>query len=299
MEDRQRPIETVYRSRDKKACFEQTLVLEAAGIRHEIQREADEFVVLVAVADGERARAELAAYAHENLDRPIRVEVLPRHTGAWLGVYGFVALLLVADILKNRNVLGWGWFDAGRAQAELIRQGQWWRTVTALTLHADAAHLIGNIIVGSLFGLFAAQLLGPGLAWLCVLTAGAGGNALDALVRPPEHTSIGASTAVFAALGLVASYAWTRRRHLNLSAPMRWAPIVGGVILLGYLGTGGARTDVFAHVAGFGCGALLGAIFGQFGDHLVLTTRGQSALGLIALAIVVLAWAAALSLGRT
>ena len=100
--------------------------------------------------------------------------------------------------------------DAGR-----VRDGEWWRTLTAMTLHVDAEHLIGNLLFGAAFGLIAGHLLGNGLAWCSIVAAGALGNVVDALLHPAAHTAIGASTAVFATLGLWAAYVWRRRRELE------------------------------------------------------------------------------------
>jgi len=98
------------------------------------------------------------------------------------------------------------------------------------------------------FGLLAGQLLGPGVAWASVLAAAAAANLLNAFIQPATHTSVGASTAVFATLGLLAAYAWRRRRDQGDRWAYRWAPLIAGVILLGFTGAGGERTDVLAHL---------------------------------------------------
>ena len=79
------------------------------------------------------------------------------------------------------------------------------------------------------------------------------------MVQPPEHSAIGASTAVFGALGLVAvlmskyqASVWTRRAR-------RWVPVAAGFMLLAFLGIQGERIDVGGHIAGFVAGCLLGA----------------------------------------
>ena len=130
--------------------------------------------------------------------------------------------------------------------------------MTSLTLHADIEHLSGNLFFGALFGVLVTQILGSGVGWLAILLAGFGGNAVNALVQPAIHRSLGASTAVFGALGLLVGYEWLRRRQVALPAVRRWAPPVLGAFLLGWLGFGGENTDVLAHVFGFGCGVLLG-----------------------------------------
>ena len=295
MESRQQPVEAIYRSGIKKECLTRALVLEAAGIGCEAHAKAGECTLVVAPSDAARARAELDAYARENRGWPTVAAALPQRAGGWVGVLGYAAVLLLVAIIEHRDMFAADWFAAGKTHAGLIRHGQWWRAITALTLHADLAHLVANIVIGGLIGLFAGQLLGSGLAWVSILMAGAAGNLLNAWIRQPGHTSVGASTAVFAALGIAAAYAWKRRRHMQASRLARWAPLVGGVVLLGYLGTGGARTDVLAHVTGFLSGVLLGTLYGKLGDRAVLARGVQFLLGVGALAILALAWTLALA----
>ncbi len=287
---------TIYRSGREEDCRERTLVLQAVGTEHEVRRESDEFTIAVATADAARSRAELDAYTMENRGwRSARPAALPRADG-WNGVLGFVAVLSLMAVLQQRHAFDVDWFAVGKTQAGLIRQGEWWRTVTALTLHADLEHVLSNLIIGGLVGLFAGQSLGSGLAWCSILIAGGLGNLFNAWVRPPEHTSVGASTAVFAALGLLAANAWRQGRTLRTSRLERWAPIVGGVLLLSFLGTGGGRTDVAAHVFGFLCAIPFGALCGKLGVGAVSRPRAQFLFGLAALTILAFAWALALNL---
>ena len=101
--------------------------------------------------------------------------------------------------------------------------------LTALTLHGDMLHLLSNLAFGALFGYPAARLFGPGVAWLLILVGGALAYGIDALLHPPQHYLLGASTAVFTALGLIAAYGW--RRHLRDWSPwMRNAsPLLAGI----------------------------------------------------------------------
>lgn len=295
MERRDSPLEPIHHSGDRAACFEYALVLKSAGIPHEVRAASGAFTVFVMTQDVERAQAELDAYARENQETPAAALAIHHHGGGWGGVTGYAAVVLLVAVFERQGLFGLDWSEAGRTNAGLILSGAWWRTVTALTLHADISHLLANTLIGGMFGLFAGQLLGSGLAWSSILTAGALGNLLNACIRKPTHTSIGASTAVFAALGMVAAYAWVRRRHLHTDKLKRWAPLVGGVVLLSYFGAGGVRTDVAAHVAGFFVGLLVGAIYGKLGDRLVLSGRVQVVLGILTLGIVAVAWAVALT----
>ena len=96
------------------------------------------------------------------------------------------------------------WFEHGSADAQRMMAGEWWRAVTALTLHADAPHLLGNAVASALVMTAVCQRLGPGVGMWLLLLAGAGGNALTAIAHGSDHVSVGASTAIFGAIGILA-----------------------------------------------------------------------------------------------
>lgn len=166
--------------------------------------------------------------------------------------------------------------------------------MTALGLHADPGHLISNFAFGSLLSLLLAQLLGAGLAWLVILLGGACGNALNALLHPAAHTAVGASTAILAALGILAALTWRRRAPLWPHGLRRWLSLAAGVMLLAYLGFGGERTDIGGHVAGFAAGIVLGAGLACAGDRVPQGASVQWIFGIAALALFALAWLLAL-----
>jgi rhomboid protease GluP len=149
------------------------------------------------------------------------------------------------------NTLG---ADAGK-----ILDGDLYRCVTALLLHADWVHLLGNLVALTLFGTVVAVSYGWGMGWLLILSGGAAGNLITALWYQQYHLSVGASTAVFAGVGLC-SVLNLRLRALSGSRSWRsWMPLAGGVALLGFLGTS-PRSDLMAHLAGFLSGLALGWI---------------------------------------
>jgi membrane associated rhomboid family serine protease len=150
------------------------------------------------------------------------------------------------------------WVSLGNAQAAKILEGEWWRLVTALTLHADWAHLSSNLAIGGIFVVFLCRELGSGLAWSLLLGAGALGNLVNAFLQPANHRSVGASTAVFGAVGILAAISFVRNRR-NLRK--RWMlPVASALALLALLGTEGKNTDLGAHLFGFIYGGCLGLI---------------------------------------
>jgi rhomboid protease GluP len=191
----------VGRSKTLADASQQALVLAAVGIECHLMRTDRAVGLYVASTDVEQAVQELACYEREN--PPSGQQPLParpaRH--AIDAALAYCAVLLFFFGAERRHALSVDWAAIGAAQAGLIRDGAWWRTLTALSLHADPLHLMSNLASGVIFGIFVAQLLGSGLAWLTILVAGALGNTLNALLQSPEHTAIGASTAIFDAVG--------------------------------------------------------------------------------------------------
>ncbi|MCX8497670.1 MAG: rhomboid family intramembrane serine protease [Akkermansiaceae bacterium] len=139
---------------------------------------------------------------------------------------------------------------------------EWWRCFTALFLHADLSHLVGNLVGGVVMGTLVSKALGSLRGWGLILGCGTLGNAFTAWITYPQpFISIGASTAVFAGLGILSGLGIAEM--LGQRERMSWmrifAPLLGGIILLGWLGGGHElHTDVLGHVFGFGAGAAAG-----------------------------------------
>jgi membrane associated rhomboid family serine protease len=125
--------------------------------------------------------------------------------------------------------------------------------------------LLGNLLFGVVAGLAAGRLLGPGVAWASILGAGALANYTEILIAPAAHRAVGASTAVFAALGLLAGLAWRQRLSLRERRWYAWAPLIAGVCLLTLLGAGNGRVDVLGHALGFLFGLGIGWIYARSG----------------------------------
>jgi rhomboid protease GluP len=180
------------------------------------------------------------------------------------------------------------WLEQGRADAAKIMDGEIWRTVTALTLHSDPAHVLGNVIFGAPFIIMVCSSLGMGLGWLCIILAGALGNYINAWIMAPTHLSIGFSTSVFAAVGIMSINAI---KHSRLSATNA---IVLGLALLALLGVGGENTDLGAHLFGLLAGFFLGWLVMIFMDTVENVSRVDFLFGLTAILLVVESWLIAL-----
>jgi membrane associated rhomboid family serine protease len=284
----------VWRGGERAEADRLALVLAAVGIPAMIALSAEGWVLLVPAGQADPARAQLEAYAAENAAPAPASPPAGRPAAAdpTTGLLAAAAILFFLDAAAGRGLSGVDWWGAGIADAGAILGGELWRAVTALGLHSGFDHLGGNLLFGALFvGLLAGET-GTGLAFLLVLLGGTAGNLANAVLRGAGHASVGASTAVFAALGILAVRGWLGRR--DLSGLRRLAPLGGGILLLAWLGFSGERTDIGAHVLGFASGALLALPLARLPAHVTASRRVQTACAGAALALFALAWAVAL-----
>ena len=211
---------------------------------------------------------ELLTYDREQ-EQPVivasRHDELFRYPPGW-GVYALWLSAVVLTFLRQAEdplLVG----RAASSSTGLIDHGEWWRPFTALFLHADAPHLVGNLLSGLFFGTLVARSIGPWRAWALILLCGTLGNTLtSALTYPESFVSLGASTAVFGALGILTGLGFVSMLRVRIRLP--WAkitaPLFAGIILLGWLGGGshGGNTDVLGHVFGFASGLGAGLLSG-------------------------------------
>jgi membrane associated rhomboid family serine protease len=276
---------------------ERGLVAAALDRVYCVRREGREFVLYVDAKAQEEIARELAIFEAERLERaddlaraarPLpKIETLSLFIAAWV-----MSMFWVAQNYAPRALIERGEADSAR----IFFNGEWWRTATALTLHGDVSHLAANLVTGLLFAAFVLPQLGTGLTWLGIVLTGVLGNFVNAwFYRNEAHFSIGASTAVFGALGLLVGGEFMERsRH---AATRAWwhlvLPLGAGLALLAYLGVGDEhekRTDYMAHLFGFAAGVALGlpAALARLREH---TPRWlQHVAGGLALAALAGAW---------
>jgi membrane associated rhomboid family serine protease len=286
---------SIFRAAHRRPCEDRALVLGAMQIEHRVIELPDGCHLLVPQAISGAAREQLRMYEVENPPRAAAVWPGAPPARGVPGILTYVAVIGLMFAVQHGYLWGMNWSAAGEVVAGRIRNGEWWRAVTALTLHADGGHVAGNMVFGAFFGYLAGQYLGSGIAWFAVLGAAAAGNVANAWLQLPAHRSLGASTAVFAALGLVAAHIWTISRRFDLSWARRWAPVVGAVALLAYTGTGDERTDIVAHLAGFVAGAVAGAALGVPKPETTSRSSRQLLAGMLCLLLVATSWWRALT----
>ena len=271
-------------SNDFRRAMDLSLVLDQEGIPHEVRRLDDGHWGLV-IDDPDAARAEgaVAAFERENPPQVRRFRpALHPITGAVASGVSFAVALVGMYLRTGPESASSPWFQRGSADAAAILRGEWWRSITALTLHADAGHVAGNAVLGGLLLALLARSVGPGVASALMLLSGAAGTVAAAGLIRHDFVSIGASTAVFGVLGALAALPRESRRV--------WMPVVGGLALLALLGTS-KRADVAGHLCGFVAGVLAGAAASLLPP---LRNRvAQGCLAVVTASIPVVAWLAA------
>ncbi|MGD9949424.1 MAG: rhomboid family intramembrane serine protease [Desulfobulbus sp.] len=233
------------------------LVLEAVGIDYYLQEHDKK--LWVAESDVAAAVEQLHLYHQENLNWP-PVEKLPEphpQVPPTVLVMGALALFF---FITGRWTTHNPWFVHGAVDALAVGRGEWWRLITGLTLHADMVHLLGNCCLGGVLVHLLSRSIGYGLTWILLIGTGALGNWCNVVVRQSAHFSVGFSTAVFAAVGILSGIQVFR--HRNPFWKDLVLPLGAGIALLALLGTEGEKTDLGAHLFGFFAGICSGLLLG-------------------------------------
>jgi len=278
------------------------LALEARYLPCRIEPCATGWCLLVPAERFDAAHKELLLFEEENRNWPPHPP--PANTLVENTLATFSVLILLATFHNltqlDASLFGYGtvdWTAIGNAHSARILDGEWWRLVTALTLHADWLHLFSNLALGAIFIVSLCRELGSGLAWSLLLGSGVLGNLANALLQLPDHRSVGASTVVFGAVGILAALNLLRNRsYLQRRWPL---PAAAALALLALLGTEGKQTDLGAHLFGF----IFGMGLGLAGGYLV-ERRGRpgtlvnAMLALTCAVVVAASWWAALAFGR-
>ena len=289
-------LSVVFTHRSNQACIERQFVLQSRGINSQIIATQDEFALVVDSRYENQALYEMTSYVDENIinapkpetNEPAPLKFIP-------ALLGYAWVLIVVSIVAGFSLLGADWYVQGRIDAGQISQGQWWRLVTALTLHANGQHLMSNMGFGLLFLYYSSRYLGYGLASLAMLLSGILGNVINVYMHGSTHYSIGASTAVFGVLGVLSAYVWKQRYFSQATWSKRLGPIFGGIALLAFTGTSGENTDIGAHLWGFVSGLLIGWLCAQYYGKIPLHKNIQTGYALTGLGLIIMSWMIAIS----
>ena len=133
-----------------------------------------------------------------------------------------------------------------------VFQGVYWQLFTSMFVHANIAHLAGNMLFLLIFGLRGEEMFSLPEFLLVYFLGGLTGNLLSLWLLPLNVPSVGASGAIFALFGAVAVYS---RRSISQS-------IIGALIYAFFLFiiSSGPGVNIFAHFGGLVAGLLIGYV---------------------------------------
>jgi rhomboid protease GluP len=138
----------------------------------------------------------------------------------------------------------------GQVNALVIYYGQYYQLFTSMFVHANIAHIAGNMLFLLIFGLRGEEMFSLPEYLSIYFLGGLTGNLLSLLLLPLDVPSVGASGAIFAMFGACTIYA---RRSVRQS-------IIGALIyaLFLLLLSSGLEVNNFAHIGGLVTGLLIG-----------------------------------------
>ncbi len=241
--------------------FEHSIVMLAMGETCWLVSTDRGHHLLVELAALDTARRQLAQFDRErigwppppSIDHAPRSKRVPLSPLVWL--VGVCAMYWAQG--ERPGMTEAGLLDARR----VFGHGEWYRSWTALWLHADIGHLVSNAASGWMVFSAVVMTFGWRASWPLIASSAIAGNlATVALHASTDYRSLGASTAVFAALGLLVGRAvrvMSRSGHPHRLRTLL-TPLFAGFIVLSLYGVGGVQVDVLAHAMGFGAGLLFG-----------------------------------------
>jgi rhomboid protease GluP len=138
----------------------------------------------------------------------------------------------------------------GQVNELLLYYGYYYQLLTSMFVHANIAHIGGNMLFLLIFGLRSEEMFSLPEYLAIYLLGGLSGNLLSLLLLPLTVPSVGASGAIFALFGATAVYA---RRSVSQS-------IIGALVYAFFLLllSSGPDVNIFAHLGGLGTGLLIG-----------------------------------------
>ncbi len=260
-------LEQLYKHLTQNQVNTYGLVLSSQGVSYFVTKDARGWEIWVEESVRDYAYNIITQYIAENQHPPEpKTKEAPEYKNTYIGVW--MSLLLIGCHFRADM---YGRFDQivreYGASAAAILDGEIYRTMTSLMLHSDYMHLAGNVAGIFIFGTAVGSIAGSGVGSLMILATGILGNYANAVLFQYGHTSIGASTAVFGAVGIAAAYQFYTKIKAGKQRMKAWLPLAGGLALLGFLGAG-KRADLTAHLFGFIAGIGLGLIYALFRHHL-------------------------------
>jgi rhomboid protease GluP len=248
-------------SKEEAQTFD--LVLLSADIDHQSIKGRNGWELRVNDDAYASAAEVIQTYLRENKSsQPFRKIHAVDYPKTFSGLWGALVILSIHVAVFSGHDAG-SFAKAYGSSARSILSGEWYRCATSLLLHADYVHLLGNLVGIAVFGTAVCSVMGWGVGWAMMLASGMLGNLANAWFYQTGHLSIGASTSVFGAVGMLSAYQFINKIKLRGERYKAFLPIAAGMALLAFLGAA-RQTDIMGHLFGFLSGLVLGMMYCLF-----------------------------------
>lgn len=175
-----------------------------------------------------------------------------------INIFLFIASVFCGDLLYNEGAFSLRY---------LLQDGQWWRLITSMFLHADADHLAGNMLMLYLAGELVEKYVGKRRFAILYFFSGISGSILYAvyeIMTGRYADSIGASGAVF---GLIGALFVIVVRHRGRYADITIGRMVFMIAYMFYMGLRTSNVNNAAHIGGLLGGMVLTVFYMLIGNR--------------------------------
>ena len=232
-----------------------SLVLLSQGIEHRLMRsEEGPFQIFIVPESEAAARQQLDLYHRENPPKEENPPIPLSFSLQPLWVLLAPVIFTLIDFSDKMNLHGPGVSDAAK-----VLIGEWWRSLTAQTLHGDMRHLASNLLCGYIvMNMITFRIPLLRLAPFIAVATAIANICVSATVQT-DFRSLGFSSFVFAAIGCLAVIEFRLMPRETHGMLRRFAPLCGAASLAVFLGLG-ENADILGHAYGFVAGLFCGFI---------------------------------------
>lgn len=187
----------------------------------------------------------------------VRTENFRQYIKFYPVVSAIIAINVIAYLITLIPIIGDKIFFMGMSVNGLIAQGEWWRVVTSIFLHAGFFHILFNMFSLFLFGPELERIAGKLRFITIYLFSGIFGNVVAYLFQSGNYASVGASGAIYGIFGAYAALVYYTRNTVPQLKQIIMPIIVIGLIMTFIQ----SNINIYAHIGGLITGFLFGLAY--------------------------------------
>lgn len=173
-------------------------------------------------------------------------------------VYAGLALLSASGFVSGLLLQPQWAIESGGMEPRLVAQGELWRLLSSMFLHASIVHVAVNMLALYFLGSFAEQTFGGGRFLALYIVSGLAGGVAALYFSDFSVPVVGASGAIFGILGGILGFA-LRRGTFTMRNPVIMQLVFIAAINL-FIGASIPNISNAAHIGGLVGGLFFGAL---------------------------------------